>query len=468
LRETSLEQRKPEYAALRAQIDAFAGDLHKRAQIFISFLSARCRIERGLYPIIEKVTQRCVLTHKDILLLVDALCAAVENTATPPPVRKSNLQQFIGTGKYDTATILWLALCVDAKFALQLWRDNLLEEEQAAPTTMHAFAALQDELRRAIEKLRTGGACPQSIASVDLNDWLTSLIGCAPEQRFFAEARECHEGLNKSGCLKFDVLSSFRDFGENAPRFISLDKLSRAVTAMDRTLSHLVVQFATDDAEMKKLTGSHLLHSGLLVRGLVGESEAMHVLYPLNATAIPGQLELSARLIEKTRQAISDGSLAHLCGRHYGIAAAPLQRGVERLLAIIRTTLPLMPIEVHHLAQAIETQMHLRKVGEKLKFSGMTGDCRQQAVQLQITGRAARARQFALARMLKSDFHVDPTRLFYIDNLLIDRINAIYGPDLEFMRQILAGYIERHEARGIREPTETLPPAPNSGDKTLL
>lgn len=48
--------------------------------------------------------------------------------------------------------------------------------------------------------------------------------------------------------------------------------------------------------------------------------------------------------------------------------------------------------------------------------------------------------------MLKADFLIDPSRLFYIDNLLIDRIKALYGNELEFMRTILAGYIERHQA----------------------
>lgn len=443
LHASSLAKRKPEYGALRAEIEVFAGDLYKRAQIFLSFLSARRRIELCLYPIIDKITQRSGLTRKDASLLVDAVCAAVKGIESTLTIKKSNLHAFIETGECDKATILWLALCVDPKFSLHLGRDNILAEEPAGSSTMLNVAALQNEMRRAVEKIRNGGSCPESIASIDLKEWLTSLTGCAPEQRFFAEARKFHEGLNRYGCLKFEVSNRFSDFGENAPRFISLETMSRAMTAFERALSHLVIRYASDDAEMKELTGKHVLHSGLLVRGLVGDLEAMRVLYPVNETAIPGQPELTARLIEKTCRAINDGALAHVCGRHYGIAPALLQRGVERLLAILRKTLPIMPIEVNHLVHAIESQIKLRKVAERQDLCANRRAGRQQAAQLNIAARAARARQFAIARMLQTDFHVDPSRLFYIDDLLIDRINAIYGPDLEFMRKILVGYIER-------------------------
>jgi hypothetical protein len=60
--------------------------------------------------------------------------------------------------------------------------------------------------------------------------------------------------------------------------------------------------------------------------------------------------------------------------------------------------------------------------------------------------RAQSARQFELGKTLKADFHIDPANLFYIDNLLIDRSKALFGNDLEFMRPILAGYIERRKA----------------------
>ncbi|MBM4296639.1 MAG: hypothetical protein FJ143_02750 [Deltaproteobacteria bacterium] len=445
LEERSLKSSKPEYAAMSAEIEAFAGDQHRRAQIFLSYLSARRRIDDRLYPVIEKIARRAALTRKDTTPLVDALCTAVEAPAALTIVQKHKLQDFIDTGGYDRETLLWLALCVDPRFALHLGRDDLATAH-SLEMSVHDSALLQSELRRAIEKIRNGAACPQAVGAVELHGWLTALIGCPPQQRFFAEAAACHEGVNKDGCLKFDVSSSFRDFGESAPRFIAVDKLSRAVTAFDRALSHLVITFATEDSEMKRLSEGDLLHSGLLVRGLIGDNEAMRLLYPLRTTMILSQPELSAHLVEKTRAAVADGSLARVCAGHYGLSAAKLQQGIERLLAIQSKTLPLLPIEVHHLADAIESRIRLRKAAQALPSSAGPASHRRQALQLDLSMRAQTARQFRLAKKLKADFDIDPTKLFYIDNLLIDRIKALYGNDLEFLRRVLAGYIERHSA----------------------
>ena len=52
-------------------------------------------------------------------------------------------------------------------------------------------------------------------------------------------------------------------------------------------------------------------------------------------------------------------------------------------------------------------------------------------------------RQQQLAKTLKADFHIDPSRLFSLDNFLIDRIKALFGNELEFMRTVLASYLER-------------------------
>lgn len=366
--ELTLAQRKPEYAAVRAEIAAFVGDAHKRAQIFLSYLSARRRIEFRLNAIIEKVAQRAALTRRDTAPLIDAVLATIQSDKDSVGEHKAKFHDFIETGGGDTPTLLWLALCVDPRFALHLWRDAMAAEARPSTDreTLQAQAALQPALRRAIETIRAGGNCAQEVGGVDLAAWLAALIGCAPQQRFFAAAAQCHEGFNKAGCLKFDVSESFRDFGEGAPRFIALDKLSRAVTAFDRTLSHLAIRFATDNPEMKRLSENHLLHSGLLVRGLIGDNEAMRVLYPAHMTGIASHSALSERLVEKTRAAVADGSLAEVCARYWGLSTAQLQRGIERLIAIQRATLPLLPVEVHHLADAIESRLRLRRASETL------------------------------------------------------------------------------------------------------
>ena len=149
---------------------------------------------------------------------------------------------------------------------------------------------------------------------------LVDLIGCEPQARFSQwSAKSTRESTRAAVC--FSIERSFNDFAETAPRFLTLDKVSRAVTALDRTLSHLAVVFADDDAEMRQLCQGHLVHSGLLIRGLIGETEAIKTLYPMHAMAIPNQPELSDKLIDKVRTAYQDGSLARICAARYGMRA---------------------------------------------------------------------------------------------------------------------------------------------------
>lgn len=313
---------------------------------------------------------------------------------------------------------------------------------------------MERDLRRAIEQIRAGGDCVDEVCGINLRGWLTDLIGCEPQQRFFAEVGECRQGLNKKGCLSFDQSKSFQDFGESAPRFVSLDKLSRVVTALDRTLSHLVIAFANEDTEMRELCQHHQVHSGLLLRGLLGDSEAMRTLYPLHAMAIPNQPELSEILVAKTRAAYEQGSLARVCAARYGLQEGNLNRGLDRMLTIQRKILPLVPMEVHRLADAIEARIRLRKIAEKLEASDGRAMNQQQAANLDLAMRAQAVRQNEISKTLRADFHIDPSKMFFIDDILIDRIKLLFGDELEFLRPVLATYIERSK-QAQSHPSET-------------
>jgi hypothetical protein len=444
---TLIESRHAEYPALRAQLDAFAGDGHKRARIFISFLAAKRSIDRKLYPILDKVSQKSPLTRDHLLVLVDALYATLRKTTGVTFSPRQKIIDFLQTGNCDTATLLWLAVAVDPRFALLLWHDSIVEESRTEIREERSWdtTSLEYDLRQAIDQIRSGGTCPAEVRGVDLQNWLATLIGSRPRQRFFVEAEASHQGMNKTGCLTVVEAGRFQDFGEDAPRLISLDKLSRAVTAFDRTLSHLVIRFCLDDPEMTEITQDLPIHSGMLVRGLLGDSEAMRTLYPWHTMIIPNQPALSERVIEKTCQAVANGTLARVCARHYGIPEAELHRGIERLLIVHRKLLPLVPLEVHRLADAIDTRLRMRKEAEALEAAGGRSAFKHRAMLLDAAMRSQAAQQFEIARRLKADFHVDRTKLFYIDNLLIDRIKALFGSDLEFMRCILAGYIKRHD-----------------------
>jgi hypothetical protein len=240
---------------------------------------------------------------------------------------------------------------------------------------------------------------------------------------------------------------------------LTLDKVSRSVTALDRTLSHLVIAYANDDEEIKQLCHDHALHSGLLIRGLLGESEAIKTLYPFHAMAIPNQPELGEILIAKIRAAYEDGSLAQVCAPRYGMRAEDLSKGIAKAVSIQRQLLPLVPMEVHRLADAIETRIHLRKIAEKLTSSGD----QQQAVSLSLAMHAQTMRQSQLSKTLKADFRIDPARLFFLDDLLIDRMKSLFGNELEFMRTVLAPYLERSKvARQSQSQTANSGSAINS------
>jgi hypothetical protein len=435
------DAKREEIATLRGYVDAMAGDARKRAQIFVSFLSAQRLIRPPLYPILAKLRETAPLTASDLAPLVNALHAALRKDSDISPGFKQKLNRYIHNGAYATETMLWLALFVDPVFALHLWHDNVVDQAPpcADKDSSQDRDALECGLRRAVEHIRAGTPCDDQKCRIDWHARLDELVGCEAQSRFFAEIDEIHEGINKVGCLSFDRSKSFNDFGETAPRFLTLDKLSRAVTALDRTLSHLTVVFADDDTEMKELCQGHLVHSGLLIRGLIGENEAIKTLYPFHAMAIPNQPELNDRVIAKVRTAHEDGSLSRICATRYGMRADDLAKGIAKAISIQKQLMPLIPIEVHRLADAIETRVRLRKIAERLTSAAD----RQQAITLDVAIRAHAMRQQQLGKTLKADFHIDPARLFFIDNFLIDRIKALFGNELEFMRTVLASYLER-------------------------
>lgn len=457
----SLEAKKQEIVTLRGHVDVVAGDVLKRTQIFLSFLSAKRLIDRTLYPILEKVQRKSALTSKDLTPLVNALYATLRKSAEATSSQKQKIRAYIETGTYDIATMLWLALFVDPVFALHLWHDSLVAELQdsGGRDQSQDQATIERDLRRAVEQIRAGAACADKVCGIDLRAWLADLIGCEPEPRFFAEIDETYQGLNKSGCLNFDQSKSFHDFGETAPKFLTLDKLSRSVTALDRTLSHLAIAYANEDAEMKQLCHDHAVHSGLLIRGLFGESEAIKTLYPFHAMAIPNQSELNDILIAKIRTAYENGSLAQVCAPHYGMRAEDLSKGIAKAVSLQRQLLPLVPMEVHRLADAIETRVRLRRIAERLTSSSN----QKQAVSLEFAMRAQTMRQNQLRKTLKADFRIDPARLFFLDDLLIDRMKVLFGNELEFMRTVLAPYLERSKvARQSQSQTANSGSAINS------
>jgi hypothetical protein len=162
--------------------------------------------------------------------------------------------------------------------------------------------------------------------------------------------------------------------------------------------------------------------------------------------AIPRQPELSDRLIGKIHAALLSGDLARVCAPTLGVDEVELGIGIEKAVELQRQLLPLVPIEVHRLADAIETRTRLQKIADKLTAAGKRPQDHQQAANLNLAIRAQVTRQNQMSKLLKTDFRIDPARLFYLDELLLDRIKALFGNELEFIRGILIDYLERHKA----------------------
>ena len=58
------------------------------------------------------------------------------------------------------------------------------------------------------------------------------------------------------------------------------------------------------------------------------------------------------------------------------------------------------------------------------------------------------ARGQQITRSLKANFHMDPSKMFYLDDSLMDEIEVLFGHELGFLRSLLAKYIERRKTDG--------------------
>jgi len=229
------------------------------------------------------------------------------------------------------------------------------------------------------------------------------------------------------------------------PTLLSLENFSRIVTAFDRALSALVMDYANADPEMKALYGDHAMHSGLLIRALLGEPDAIRTLYPKNVVGISSKPELDDALVAKTRDAFESGLMAQLCAKAYDLDEHTLQLCVERCVAIQRQLMPLLPAEIYSLIDVTETGSRLKKMLEKLEAAGSqhTNQAQQRALRISINAQNSRGQQ--ISRRLKADFRADLGNLFSLDELLVDEVVELFGSELGCLRGILARYFKKEE-----------------------
>ena len=238
------------------------------------------------------------------------------------------------------------------------------------------------------------------------------MVGCKIQSSFFAEIREIREGLTKKGCLNLGSLKNVNDLNQPAYQFVPLDKFSCIVTALDRALSVVVMDYADTDPDVQKLFDGQVMHSGLLMRAFLGESDAIRTMYPKHAFGIPNKPELEETAISKARHAFENGLIGQLCSKHYSMNERTLKVGMERAVSIQRKILPLLPVEIHHFVDVLEMRIRLRKTFEKLEASGRQSMNQGQLRNLRTAVNVQNLRGQQITQRLKADFRIDLSKMF--------------------------------------------------------
>ncbi|HEY7316696.1 MAG TPA: hypothetical protein VIE89_03910 [Candidatus Binatia bacterium] len=442
-REDRIAAKRSELHLLETQLDGFAGNVAKRARLFINYLSSKSLIDRRLYPMAEKLRRQESLTTKDLTPLIEVLYSTWRKTAGAVSSWKQKIRDYVQTGESDPQCFDWLARFVEPKFGLYASYRALSEElrRMEEQTSSDDQTDWQKDLERAIADVKDGNNCACEVNGQNVQDLLREIIGCQANGRFFAEIKEVRQGPNKRGCLILNSSKRITKLDESAGQFIPLDNFSSMVSALDRALSRVVIAYVTEDPNTAALCRGHVIHSGLLLRAFLGETAAIRTLYPEHVMGVPNDQGLNEVLISTTRQAFEQGLLARLCAKRYGLEEEEFRAGLERAVSVQRMMLPLLPSEVHRLVDALEARISLQKSAEKLRASNQ-----RQAQNLSAAIQAQTLRVQKITQSLKADFHMEPAKMFFLDDFLMDEIERLFGNKLHFLRSVLAPYLERRRA----------------------
>lgn len=455
----ALAAKRRELDSTRIEIEKFSGDATKRAGIFINYLTANKLIDRKLYPVVEKLKRDVTLSNKDLTPLVDAVYTSLRKGAGATSAQKDKIRVYLQNGEYDSALIEWFQRFVDPRFGMfqQALRLASEVEESEKSNRVTADPALMRDFCAVVDELAKGQSSAAEIQGVALQPWLEELVGCKVEQQFFAPVRFVKNGVNNSGCLRLESLKGANELGDALPKLLSLESFSRIVTAFDRALSALVMDYANGDPEMKALYGDNAMHSGLLIRALLGEPDAVRTLYPKNVVGIPGKAELDDALIGKTGEAYEGGLMAQLCAKAYDLDEHTLQACLERCVAIQQKLMPLLPAEIYSFIDVTETGSRLKKMLDKLEAANPqhTNQTQQRALRISINAQNSRGQQ--IAKRLKADFRADVGNLFSLDEALVDEVVELFGSELSCLRTILTRYFKKEEETEEAAPTAEAP-----------
>lgn len=122
-----------------------------------------------------------------------------------------------------------------------------------------------------------------------------------------------------------------------------------------------------------------------------------------------------------------------------------LQVGMEKAVSIQQKILPLLPVEIHHFVDVLETRIRIRKKVESLEASGKQSMTQGQLRNLRTTVNVQNLRGQQITKRLKADFRFDLSKMFGLDGSLIDEMEELFGSELGFLRSVLAKYIEKNK-----------------------
>jgi len=458
----ALATKKRDLNTARTDLEEFSGDNSKRVGVFVNYLSANKLIDRKLYPLVEKMKRDVVLTNKDLTPLIDAVYTSLRKNASATSAHKEKIRAYIQSGEYDASLVDWFYRYVDPRFGLFQQTTRLANEveESEKNSRVSADPALMRNFIAAVEELGAGKSSEEEIQGINVQSWLESMIGGKVEPSFFGEVRAIKAGVNNNGTVRLESPKAAQDMPEPAPKLIPLDQFSRMVTALDKALSVLVMDYANADAEINRLYDNQTIQYGLLIRAFLGEADAVRTLYPKHVVGIPGKPEVDQAIIARTHEGFEDGSIARLGAANYGIEEQALQTALEKAVAIQQKILPLLPFEIHQLVDASETAGRLKKLIEKLEGAGgqTANPAQLRAMQISIKAQDGRAQQ--ISKRLKADFRVDVSKLFLLEESVVDDLQEFFGAELACLRAVLAPAIEAAKAAEEKSEEKTDEAAP--------
>ena len=443
--EAALAEKRGELRGLADFVSGLSSDCGARARILIGFLAANKLLDKSLYSLKDKLRHESHLTKKEVVPLIDAVYTALRKKAGANAAKKNSLRDFIATGCASSEFFDWLAIHVDPLFAIFRRHEQLSKELAAAVgnTDEKKTRRLLDGLKSELEKITKGQMPAKAVEGLDVQEWLTDVFAGPVAKQFFGTITSVHQGTRSLGCVSIRSGKLSENEVKQLGDAIGLARWSSLAAALDHALSHMVLTYAERCLEIARISSGRALHSGLLIRGLLGEADAIRTLYPESLIFGRGRDKDLESLIELIKLGLVEGSLAASCAAYYGIDEAELQHALSAAVSIQREWLRLLPKEVHLLAAAIESRIRLVEQSKQLGQRDLRHPMiRREIINLNGRLKIQIERCQRIAKRLKRDFDVDPGRLFVLNQGTYDDLHNMFDGALDCLKIVLQKYLD--------------------------